>query len=132
MLKNILLMGPVYISFIICIITDFFTGIPWYIQYGPIIVFGSIAVIAAVLEIDEDEAEQKETGKRTKLGFLFRIALILSIWFLIVSMNIFVGEPTTDVFNIYDLSFWVFLVAIPILNRVHIKIILKVRCCYGV
>ena len=127
MLKNIFLMGPVYISFIIWIISDFFTGIPWYIQYGPIILFGGIVVIVAILEMDEedDETEQKETGKRTKFGSLFRFSLILFIWFLIAAMNIFVGKPRTDGFNIYDLSFWVFLVAIPILNKVHIRIIEK-------
>ncbi len=127
MLKNIFLMGPVYISFIIWIISDFFTEIPWYIQYGPIILFGGIAVIVAILEMDddEDEAEQKETVKGTKFGSLFRFSLVLFIWILIASMNIFVGSPRTEVFNIYDLSFWVFLVAIPILNKVHIRIIEK-------
>ncbi|MDO5360965.1 hypothetical protein [Jeotgalicoccus psychrophilus] len=125
MLKNIFLMGSVYISFIIWIITDFFTGIPWYVQYGPIILFGGIAVIVAILEMDDDEddKEQKETGKGTKLGSLFRLSLILFIWLLIAAMNIFVGKPRTDAFNIYDLSFWVFLVAIPTLNKIHIKII---------
>lgn len=118
-------MGSVYISFIIWIITDFFTGIPWYVQYGPIILFGGIAVIVAILEMDDDEddKEQKETGKGTKLGSLFRLSLILFIWLLIAAMNIFVGKPRTDAFNIYDLSFWVFLVAIPTLNKIHIKII---------
>lgn len=125
MLKNIFLMGSVYISFIIWIITDFFTGIPWYVQYGPIILFGGIAVIVAILEMDDDEddKEQKETGKGTKLGSLFRLSLILFIWLLIAAMNIFVGKPRTDAFNICDLSFWVFLVAIPTLNKIHIKII---------
>lgn len=125
MLKNIFLMGSVYISFIIWIITDFFTGIPWYVQYGPIILFGGIAVIVAILEMDDDEddKEQKETGKGTKLGSLFRLSLILFIWLLIAAMNIFVGKPRTDAFNIYDLSFWVFLVAIPTLTKIHIKII---------
>lgn len=125
MLKNIFLMGSLYISFIICIITDFFSGIDWYIQFGPIILFGGIAVIVAILEMDDDEeeTEQKETGKRTKLGSLFRFSLVLFIWFLIAAMNIFVGKPRTDAFNIYDLSFWVFLVAIPILNRVQIRIL---------
>lgn len=124
MLRNIFLMGSVYISFTIWIITDFFTGISWYIQYGPIILFGGIVVTVAILEMDdeEDETEQKETGKRTKFGSLFRFSLILFIWFLIAAMNIFVGKPRTDAFNIYDLSFWVFLVAIPILNRVQIRI----------
>lgn len=118
-------MGSVYISFIIWIITDFFTGIPWYVQYGPIILFGGIAVIVAILEMDDDEddKEQKETGKGTKLGSLFRLSLILFIWLLIAAMNIFVGKPRTDAFNIYDLSFWVFLVAIPTLTKIHIKII---------
>lgn len=124
MLRNIFLMGSVYISFIIWIITDFFTGISWYIQYGPIILFGGIVVTVAILEMDDEEdgTEQKETGKRTKFGSLFRFSLILFIWFLIAAMNIFVGKPRTDAFNIYDLSFWVFLVAIPILNRVQIRI----------
>lgn len=127
MLKNIFIMGSVYISFIIWIISDFFTGIPWYIQYGPIILFVGIAVIVAILEMDDDddETEQEKTDKGTKLGYFFRLSLILFIWILIASMNIFIGEPATDVFNIYDLSFWVFFVAIPILNRVHIKIIEK-------
>ncbi|WP_213809594.1 hypothetical protein [Jeotgalicoccus sp. WY2] len=123
MLKNIFLMGSVYISFI-WIITDFFTEIPWYVQYGPIILFGGIAVIVAILEMDDDEddKEQKETGKGTKLGSLFRLSLILFIWLLIAAMNIFVGKPRTDAFNIY-LSFWVFLVAIPTLTKIHIKIV---------
>lgn len=124
MLKNIFIMGSIYISFIIWIITDFFLEIPWYIQYGPIILFGGIAVIVAILEMDddEDETEQKETGKRTKFSSLFRFSLVLFIWFLIAAMNIFVGKPRTDAFNIYDLSFWVFLVAVPILNRVQIRV----------
>lgn len=127
MLKNIFLMGPLYISLLILIITDFFNEVPSYIQYGPIIVFGAIAIIVAILEmdVDEDEAGQKETGKENKVSLFFGMSLILPTGLLTAAMNVFVGEPKTDVFNIYDLSFWVFFVALPILNNVLFKIMEK-------
>ncbi|CAD2070940.1 hypothetical protein GCM10007275_16470 [Jeotgalicoccus coquinae] len=127
MFKYVFLIGSVYISSIIAIVTDFFDGIPWYIQFGPLIVFGGITAIIIILDMnDEEDLEQEETDrepqKDVKKIYFIQDLILLSILIPTVGMNLFFGEPKNDILNIGELGFWIFFAAVPILNRVYIKI----------
>ena len=123
MFKNIFLLGPSYISYIILIVTDFFNGIPWYIQFGPLFVFGSLTAVITIWNMDREEGEtlDKTAEKPKNVNFIPTLILV-SIILLIAGMNIFVGAPRNDIFNITDFSFWIVFVALPILNKVYVKV----------
>ncbi|MEY8561084.1 hypothetical protein AALF85_10305 [Jeotgalicoccus halotolerans] len=123
MIKNIFLLGSLYISSIILIATDFFNGIPWYIQFGPLLVFGSLTAVITIWNMDAEEDETLDkTAENSKYINFIPTFILVSILFLIAGMNIFVGAPRNDIFNITDFSFWIVFVALPILNRVYVKV----------
>lgn len=121
MLKNIFLMGSVYISFIIWIITDFFTGIDWYIQIGPMILTVVILFLLAIFEKKEAEPKGVKTADERKKHKKYWLAFIIFIWLVIIAMNIFIGEPEGNVFNIRNLEFWILIVALPLLSQFNFK-----------
>lgn len=116
MLKGELLRGLLYITFLNLIILDFFSGIPWYVQYGPIIISGFIILLTAFLEKDDEHAEEKEAP------LLYRIFLMVALCLLIFGMNIFVGEPSTELFNIKHTKFWIFFIVLPVLGDIFLKV----------
>lgn len=121
MFKNIFLMGSVYISFIIWIITDFFTGIDWYIQIGPMILTVVILFLLAIFEKKEAEPKGVKTADERKKHKKYWLAFIIFTWLVIIAMNIFVGEPNGNVFNIRNLEFWILIVVLPLLSQFNFK-----------
>ncbi|CAD2070936.1 hypothetical protein GCM10007275_16480 [Jeotgalicoccus coquinae] len=116
MVKGELLRGSLYVTLINLIILDFYHTIPWYIQYGPIIVVGIVTVLSVVLDKDNNEEENK------KAPILYRLFLLISLCLVVISMNVAVGEPSTELFNIYSLSFWTIFIAVPLLSSVYSKV----------
>lgn len=108
-------------SFLIFIIADFFPGVPWYIQIGPMILTVIIIFLAALFEKKEDEPKETETADDRKKHRKYWIAFIIFIWLVIIGMNIFVGEPEGNVFNIGNLEFWILIVVLPLLAQFNYK-----------
>lgn len=103
------------------IVTDFYRGIPWYIQFGPIILAFMIIFIMAMFEKKENESEEIETADEKKEGrkrWLFGMG---TVWLAIIAMNVFIGEPSGTVFNIRNPEFWVLIVALPLLSQFNFK-----------
>lgn len=108
-------------SFLIFIIADFFPGIDWYIQIGPMILTVIIIFLLAMLEKKEAEPKEIETADEKKKRKKYWLAFIIFIWLIITAMNIFVGEPEGNVFNIRSPEFWILIVALPLLSQFNYK-----------
>lgn len=103
------------------IVTDFYHGIPWYIQFGPIILAFLIIFIGAYFENKNGEVEESDSGDEeqgSKKQWLYAMCLV---WAAIIAMNIFVGEPEGNVFNIRNPEFWILVVALPLLSQFNFK-----------
>lgn len=108
-------------SFLIFIIADFFPGIDWYIQVGPMILTVIILFLLAIFEKKEAEPKEIETADEKKKRKKYWLAFIIFIWLIITAMNIFVGEPEGNVFNIRSPEFWILIVALPLLSQFNYK-----------
>ena len=108
-------------SFLIFIIADFFPGVPWYIQIGPMILTVIILFLLAVFEKKEAESKEVKTADERKKRRKHWLAFIVFTWLVIIAMNIFVGEPEGNVFNIRNLEFWILIVALPLLSQFNYK-----------
>lgn len=108
-------------SLLIFIIGDFFPGTDWYIRIGPMILTVIIIFIAALFEKKEDEPKEIETADERKKRRKYWLAFIVFVWLVIIAMNIFVGEPKGNVFNIRNPEFWILVVVLPVLSQFHFK-----------
>lgn len=108
-------------SFLIFIIADFFPGVPWYIQIGPMILTVILLFLLAVFEKKEAEPKEVKTADERKKRRKHWLAFIVFTWLVIIAMNIFVGEPEGNVFNIRNLEFWILIVALPLLSQFNYK-----------
>ena len=108
-------------SLLIFIIADFFPGIDWYIQIGPMILTVIILFLLAIFEKKEAEPKEVKTADERKKHKKYWLALIVFTWLVIIAMNIFVGEPEGNVFNIRNLEFWILIVALPLLSQFNYK-----------
>lgn len=115
MLKGTFLWYLLYASLLFLIIVDFFHGIPWYIQYGPMILAWIVVVIVAIFEKEEDKSGEKIPDYNKKNNNKTWIYFLLFTWLLVIFMNAVVGEPKAEIFNMYNPEFWVFVVLIPLL-----------------
>lgn len=114
-------MSLLYGSMFIMVITDFLADIPWYIQYGPMALTWIIIIILAIFERKEDEPREIETAEDKKRGRKKWFILMLLFWFLIIGMNVFVGNPGMDALNIKHPLFWIMIVALPLLSQFNYK-----------
>lgn len=108
-------------SLLIFILSDFFSGLDWYIQIGPMILTVVILFLLAVFEKKEAEPKGVKTADERKKHKKYWLAFIIFIWLVIIAMNIFVGEPEGNVFNIRNLEFWILIVALPLLSQFNYK-----------
>ena len=108
-------------SILIFIVADFFPGTDWYIRIGPMILTVIIIFLTAMFEKKEDESKEIEAADEKKKRRKHWIAFIIFIWLVIIGMNIFVGEPEGNVFNIRNLEFWILIVALPLLAQFNYK-----------
>lgn len=106
----------VVINFIVC---DFLYEYEWVtfgLQFGPL--FSVIAFILLVVLLDsrhsEDIEETKADKKAGRNRFIFIIALI-------VSLNIFWGEPKMSALNITRFEFWLLFIILPLLGKFDYK-----------
>lgn len=103
------------------IVADFYPSIPWYVQFGPIILTIMIIFIGAHFEKKKGEPEESASADEMKEGrkqWLYGMSLV---WAAIIAMNVLVGEPGSNAFNIREPQFWIFVVAIPILSQFNFK-----------
>ncbi|MEK4556250.1 hypothetical protein [Jeotgalicoccus sp. FSL K6-3177] len=73
------------------------------------------------MDREEDETLDKTAEKPKNINFIPTLILV-SIILLIAGMNIFVGAPRHDIFNITDFSFWIVFIALPLLGNVYNKV----------
>ena len=103
------------------IVTDFYPRIPWYIQFGPIILTIMIIFIGAYFEKKKGEPEESESVDERKESRKQWLFLMGAVWAAIIAMNVLVGEPKMNAFNIQELQFWVLVVALPLLSQFNFK-----------
>lgn len=108
-------------SLLIFILADFFSGLDWYIQIGPMILTVVILFLLAIFEKKEAEPKEVKTADERKKRRKHWLAFIVFTWLVIIAMNIFVGEPEGNVFNIRNLEFWILIVALPLLSQFNYK-----------
>ena len=101
------------------IVLDFLHEHEWVtfgLQFGPLIaVIVFILLMAALEKRPSDEVEETKEDKREgRNRYLFIIVLI-------VSLNLFWGEPNADILNIARFEFWVGLIILPALSRYDYK-----------
>ncbi len=108
-------------SVFILIVTDFYHGIPWYIQFGPIILALMIIFIGAIFEKKKDKPETKDTAEDKQTSRKQWLFSMITVWLAIIAMNIFVGEPDMKAFNIRQAEFWLLLVGLPLLSQFNFK-----------
>ena len=116
MLKDELLRVSLYATFINLIILDFFHEIPWYIQYGPIIAVGIVSVLSVIIRKGDNEEGSRDAP------IICRLFLLISLSLVVICMNIFIGEPSTELFSIYSSKFWIVFIALPLLGSVYNKV----------
>ena len=121
MSKNTSFLVLFIFSFLIFIIADFFPGIDWYIQIGPMILTVIILFLLAIFEKKEAEPKKVKTADERKKHKKYWLAFIIFTWLVIIAMNIFVGEPNGNVFNIRNLEFWILIVVLPLLSQFNYK-----------
>lgn len=80
-----------------------------------------IIFLAVLFEKKEDEPKGIETADERKKRRKYWLAFIIFIWLVIIAMNIFVGEPEGNVFNIRNLEFWILIVVLPLLSQFNYK-----------
>lgn len=108
-------------SLLIFILADFFPGIDRYIQIGPMILTVIIIFLLAIFEKKEAEPKEVKTADERKKHKKYWLAFIIFTWLVIIAMNIFVGEPNGNVFNIRNLEFWILIVVLPLLSQFNFK-----------
>ena len=121
MSKGNFLLLLVIISLLTLIITDFFPGTEWYIQYGPLILTEIIIFIMAIFEKKEVESKKIESADEKRKQRNKFLAFIAFIWLIVMAMNIFAGEPEADIFNIKNPEFWILIVILPLLSQFNYK-----------
>ncbi|MEY8561085.1 hypothetical protein AALF85_10310 [Jeotgalicoccus halotolerans] len=121
MSKGNFLLLLVIISLLTLIITDFFPGTEWYIQYGPLILTAIIIFIMAIFEKKEVESKKIESADEKRKQRNKFLAFIAFIWLIVMAMNIFAGEPEADIFNIKNPEFWILIVILPLLSQFNYK-----------
>lgn len=103
------------------IVTDFYPGISWYVQFGPIILAFMIIFIGAYFEKKKDEPEESEPVDETKESRKQWLFVMGAVWAAIIAMNVLVGEPEMNAFNIREPQLWIFVVALPLLSKFNFK-----------
>lgn len=96
------------------IVLDFLHEHKWVtfgLQFGPLAAVIAFILLMALLEKrpSEEVEETKEDKRNGRNRYIFIIVLI-------VSLNLFWGEPHADVFNIARFEFWLGLIILPILS----------------
>ena len=77
--------------------------------------------LLAVFEKKEAEPKEVKTADERKKRRKHWLAFIVFTWLVIIAMNIFVGEPEGNVFNIRNLEFWILIVALPLISQFNYK-----------
>ena len=103
------------------IVTDFYHRIPWYIQFGLVILTFIILMIMAIFEKNDTEEEQVKTPKDNKTIKKAWLYVMIPAWLAIIVMNVLVGNPEMKIFNIREPQFWIFVVALPLLSKFNFK-----------
>ena len=100
------------------IILDFFHHLEWvngYVQNGPIFLFILYVLAGFFITSKLYKGEEPEGKKLSPFIYSMMITIYLTVIF---SMNIFVGEPNLNIFNILNFEFWFFIVALPIISNI--------------
>lgn len=75
----------------------------------------------AIFEKKEVESKKIESADEKRKRRNHFLAFIAFIWLIVIAMNIFVGEPEGDIFNIKNPAFWILMVILPLLSQFHYK-----------
>lgn len=122
--KHYFIMVIFLFSILFLFITDFFyqyDWMKWYVQFGPIILTFVIILIGATFEDKENNQEDDETKKPKISGRKYTALFIILLALLIISLNIFVGEPEMRIANIHNPEFWILMVVLPLLSQFNYK-----------
>lgn len=106
----------VVINFIVC---DFLYEYEWVtfgLQFGPL--FSVIAFIILMVLLDSRDSDDIEETKADKEAGRNRVIFIIV---LIISLNIFWGQPQMSVLNITRFEFWLVFIILPLLNQFDYK-----------
>lgn len=101
------------------IILDFYHHLEWvngYVQYGPIALL--ILYVLAGSFITSKLYKGREEPEGRKLSPFIHSMIITTALTVIFAMNIFVGEPNSNIFDISNSEFWIFAVVVPIISKI--------------
>lgn len=101
------------------IILDFYHHLEWvdgYVQYGPMVLFILYILAGAFIASKLYEGREEPEGRNlSPFIYPMMITMFLTVIF---AMNIFVGEPNSDIFDISAFEFWFVVVALPIISKI--------------
>lgn len=69
-------------------------------------------------EVESKKIESADEKRKRRNHFLVFFAFI---WLIVMAMNIFVGEPEGNIFNIKNPAFWILMVILQLLSQFHYK-----------
>lgn len=101
------------------IILDFYHHLGWvngYVQYGLIALF-ILYVLAGSFMASKLYKDREEPEGRHLSLFIYSM-MITTVLTVIFAMNIFVGEPNSNIFNISNSEFWIFAVVVPVISKI--------------
>ena len=101
------------------IVCDFLYEHEWVtfgLQFGPL--FATIAFIILMVLLDSRDSEDIEETEADKKAGRNRVIFIIV---LIISLNIFWGQPQMSVLNITRFEFWLVFIILPLLNQFDYK-----------
>lgn len=107
-----------FLAVLNAVILDFYHHLEWvngYVQYGPAVLFILYILAGAFIASKLYKGEEPEEKKLSPFIYSMMITTFLTIIF---AMNIFVGEPNSNIFNIYNFEFWLFVVIMPIMTNI--------------
>ena len=101
------------------IVCDFLYEYEWVtfgLQFGPL--FATIAFIILMVLLDSRDSDDIEETKADKEAGRNRVIFIIV---LIISLNIFWGQPQMSVLNITRFEFWLVFIILPLMNKFDYK-----------
>lgn len=107
-----------FLAVLNAIILDFYHHMEWvssFVQYGPVVLFILYILAGAFITSRIYKDGEPEEKKLSPFIYSMMITIFLTIIF---AMNIFVGEPSSNIFNIFNFEFWLFVVIMPITTNI--------------
>lgn len=107
-----------FVALLNAIILDFYHHLEWvngFVQNGPVVLFIIYILAGAFITSKLYRGEEPEEKKLSPFLYSMMITVFLTV---IVAMNVFAGEPNSNIFNIYNFEFWLFIVILPVMTNI--------------